>query len=508
MRNWPCFRPREVLGAEVGRGGMSWGRRWSLGPVPATAYRIPPKRTSAQKGSGRDPELSQLLRLVLQKLGSEDSSEVTGSPEEEGGSDRGKRPKRSHVAPSAAFPPVKRRRNGKALVLGSINLTPPTAVSVPAQITLPDTLAPPTGPPSAPPAAITGNASPPSMGMEGVLADIRKSLAALVPTAQPGASPTPPPGLVAPTSSGSPPVRVPEHQGQEQNPLRLALLEVAKLLAGINAPSSTVPPLTAPWGLGDSWQNAVSDLKHQAHSLVAAHTSAPLQPANSSSSAAPAPSAGLPSPPGVPNVLPSTSKVPDQVNTTKEGTTDSLLSRPGKLAAHVSAEVKEKIWKGEFVDIFSLIRAKRREVEVKEKETKSSFYGERKPKVEESITNWLFAFNVFMSVLLEKKTELAYDRDFRWAKVEDPSIGWDQTEVNIWLECVNNKVSGKLPFRPQLSGEKKGSCWAFNRKMCTRPTGTCKFRHNCSFCGHPSHPESKCIKKSKERGKDSVKSSN
>ncbi|KAJ1184209.1 hypothetical protein NDU88_001019 [Pleurodeles waltl] len=32
------------------------------------------------------------------------------------------------------------------------------------------------------------------MGMEGVLADIRKSLAALSPTAQPGASPTPPPG--------------------------------------------------------------------------------------------------------------------------------------------------------------------------------------------------------------------------------------------------------------------------------------------------------------------------
>ncbi|KAJ1156491.1 hypothetical protein NDU88_009210 [Pleurodeles waltl] len=493
---------------------------------------MPPKRTSAQKGPGRDPELSQLLRLVLQKLGSEDSSEVTGSPEEEGGSDGGKCPKRSHVAPSAAFPPVKRRRNGKALVPASINLTPPTAVSVPVQITLPDTPAPPTGPPPAPPAAITGIASPPSMGMEGVLADIRKSLAALAPPAQPGASSTPPPGLVTPASSGPPPVRVPEHQAQEQNPTRLPLLEVAKLLAGINAPSSTVPPLAAPWGLGDPWQNAVSDLKRQVDSLVAAHTSAPLQPANSSSSAAPAPSAGLPSPPGVLNVLPSTSKVPDQVNPTKEGTTDLLLSRPGKLAAHVSAEVKEKIWKGEFVDIFSLIRAKRREVEVKEKETKSSFYGERKPKVEESITNWLFGFNVFMSVLLEKKPELGrsliyyankimkaqhtyggtawleYYRDFRWAKVEDPSIGWDQTEVNVWLECVNNKGSGTLLFRPQLSGEKKGSCWAFNRKMCTRPTGTCKFRHNCSFCGHPSHPESKCIKKSKERGKDSVKSSN
>ncbi|KAJ1197239.1 hypothetical protein NDU88_001101 [Pleurodeles waltl] len=313
------------------------------------------------------------------------------------------------------------------------------------------------------------------MGMEGFLADIRKSLAALAPTVQPVASPTPPPGLVAPGSSGLPPVTMPEQQAQEQNPTRLALLEVAKLLAGINVPSPMVPPPAAPWGLGDPWQNTVADLKRQVDSLVAAHTSPPLQPASSSSSAAPAPSAGLPSPPGAQIVMPSTSKAPEQVNPTKEGTTDSLLSIPGKLAAHVSAEVKEKIWKGEFVDIFSLIRAKRREVEVKEKETKSSFYGERKPKVEESITNWLLGFNVFMSVLLEKKPELGtsliyyankimkaqhtyggtawleYDRDFRWAKVEDPSIGWDQTEVNVWLECVNNKGSGKLPFRPQLS---------------------------------------------------------
>ncbi|KAJ1214708.1 hypothetical protein NDU88_002326 [Pleurodeles waltl] len=145
---------------------------------------MPPKRAGTQKGTGRDPELSQLLRLVLQKLGSEDSSEVTGSPEEEVGSVRGTCPKRSHVAPSAGLPPVKRRRNGKALVPASINLTPPTAVSMPAQIILPYTPAPPAVPPPAPPASITDIAAPPGMGVEGVPADIRKSLAALEPTAQ------------------------------------------------------------------------------------------------------------------------------------------------------------------------------------------------------------------------------------------------------------------------------------------------------------------------------------
>lgn len=100
---------------------------------------------------------------------------------------------------------------------------------------------------------------------------------------------------------------------------------------------------------------------------------------------------------------------------------------------------------------------------------------------------------------------LDYDRDFRWAKVEDPDMGWDQTEVNVWLENVNSKAqSTKQPFRTSQGGpgEKRGTCWAFNRKVCTWPAGTCKFKHACAVCGHPSHPEFKCNKRSKERGRE------
>ncbi|KAJ1178040.1 hypothetical protein NDU88_003289 [Pleurodeles waltl] len=167
--------------------------------------------------------------------------------------------------------------------------------------------------------------------------------------------------------------------------------------------------------------------------------------------------------------------------TSADGTgLDTLLSRPGKLAAHVAPDIKEKIWKGEFVDIFSLIRAKKRDVETKDKGAKASSSSDKKPKTEESNMNWLFGFNVFMSVMLERKPEtgiamicypnkilkahhmyggnawLEYDRDFRWANVEDPAIGWDQTEVNGWLECVNNKLPSKQPFRAQYTNDKKG----------------------------------------------------
>ncbi|KAJ1128212.1 hypothetical protein NDU88_006591 [Pleurodeles waltl] len=110
---------------------------------------MPPKKTSAQKGNGRDPELSQLLRLVLEKLGSEDTSEGSECPEMVGGKVRGSRPKQSHVAPSAAFTPVKRRRNGKAqvpativlmspaAVPATIVLSPPAAASLPGQLIAP-----------------------------------------------------------------------------------------------------------------------------------------------------------------------------------------------------------------------------------------------------------------------------------------------------------------------------------------------------------------------------------
>ncbi|KAJ1095868.1 hypothetical protein NDU88_001018 [Pleurodeles waltl] len=495
-----------------------------------------PRKACAPKRSGNDPELSQLLRLVLEKLGREEAGEVMGAPVHVAGGVKSSRPKRSHVAPSAAFPPVKRTRRGGAQPPVSPSLPPtvaaPTAAASPSvHIDLPEPPAP-----IAAPSPVTQGTTP-VLGLEGVLADIRKSLASLAPAAQAGAPPAPLTGIALPAAVATalpvppPASKAPELLAPVQDPSRQTLLEVSRLLASISTPPVNSPPPTTPWVAEDSLQNTLNELKRQVDALSAAHTTN-SQVSVLSQSITLTPGAVVASPPIVQNVQPGPSKAPVQDNSTKEGTSDAVLSRPGKLTAHVAAEVKEKIWKGEFVDIFSLIRAKRREVEPKDKEPKSTFFGERKPRVEESITNWLLGFNVFMSVWLEKKPELAssliyyankilkaqhtyggyawleYDRDFRWARVEDPSIGWDQTEVEVWLECVNNKVAGRQPFRTQAHSERKGSCWAFNRNGCSRPAGSCKFRHNCSFCGHPSHPETKCIKKSKERGRDSSKPAN
>ncbi|KAJ1099943.1 hypothetical protein NDU88_005036 [Pleurodeles waltl] len=149
-----------------------------------------PKKAGASKKSGNDPELSQLLRLVLEKLGREEASEVTGAPVRDAGGEGSSRPKRSHVAPSAAFPPVKRAKKGRtqapACSSQPLSIVATTAVdSPPVHVDLPESSAPVAVPFPATP-GIT-----PALGLEGVLADIRKSLASLAPAAQAGAPPAP-----------------------------------------------------------------------------------------------------------------------------------------------------------------------------------------------------------------------------------------------------------------------------------------------------------------------------
>ncbi|KAJ1179964.1 hypothetical protein NDU88_005192 [Pleurodeles waltl] len=186
-----------------------------------------------------------------------------------------------------------------------------------------------------------------------------------------------------------------------------ALLAVSQLLANFNTSAIPAQPIS-PWSSNDGFQNSVAELKHQIEVIAAARSVTPAHTEVVGPCVTPAPGAQPPAPSATEK-----SKVTELNNNTSVGGVtavvagqDTLLSRPGKFAAHVGSDVKEKIRKGEFVDIFSLIRAKGREMEVKDKEVNTASHSDKKPKVEEIITNWLFGFNVFMSVMLEKKPEL------------------------------------------------------------------------------------------------------
>ncbi|KAJ1163489.1 hypothetical protein NDU88_003947 [Pleurodeles waltl] len=160
------------------------------------------------------------------------------------------------------------------------------------------------------------------------------------------------------------------------------------MLTNIN--TSAAPPLpTTPWS-NDSVQNSVLELKRQVEALAVARSVPPLQVTVVSLSVTPAPGSLTPAAPlerKQGKVIKLCNISSKNISSAEGAGLDTLLSRPGKLAAHVAPEVKEKIRKGEFVDIFGPIRAKRREVETKDKETKASSCTDKKPKVEESITN-------------------------------------------------------------------------------------------------------------------------
>ncbi|KAJ1127615.1 hypothetical protein NDU88_006011 [Pleurodeles waltl] len=110
---------------------------------------MPPSKASAAKRKGRDPELSKLLKMVLEKLGNDDTDSSDMASDNEIRGEITSRPRRSHVAPRAAFPPVKRRKNGKTAAPAPPNqvssaVTCPLALVAPSVIPVPVVATPPT----------------------------------------------------------------------------------------------------------------------------------------------------------------------------------------------------------------------------------------------------------------------------------------------------------------------------------------------------------------------------
>ncbi|KAJ1084497.1 hypothetical protein NDU88_004644 [Pleurodeles waltl] len=86
------------------------------------------------------------------------------------------------------------------------------------------------------------------------------------------------------------------------------------------------------------------------------------------------------------------------------GTHDQVLSPRDQLGPHISSELRSKIHKGTFVDIFELTVVKPADEE--SKDIKDCSHKWKKPKVDETIINWIKGFIIYQSILLEKFPEL------------------------------------------------------------------------------------------------------
>ncbi|OCT83538.1 hypothetical protein XELAEV_18021680mg, partial [Xenopus laevis] len=162
----------------------------------------------------------------------------------------------------------------------------------------------------------------------------------------------------------------------------------------------------------------------------------------------------------------------------------------GPLGAHLKTEVREKIWKRENIDIFTLLPLERFNVEKWEKgkeHRKEEDEDRRRYRlIPRTFGNWLQAFSIMVSVIGEKHPEhcsglfcylnsiweayrvyggtawLKYDEQFRQRMSVRPSLQWDHKDIGVWLRVMaaqkaqpgsNAGNVGHQPFLTSVGGQ-------------------------------------------------------
>lgn len=319
---------------------------------------------------------------------------------------------------------------------------------------------------------------------------------------------------------------------------------LAALAAGGELSKGTItPPSTAtvgtvadkgvPFVAGAGPQPSTSSSGLIASSVAGVHTTG--------TTAIPAPAISSP-------IVPSQLRAPPA--TTPQVSAAPLLSGRCSLSWQVPQACKEAIWRHEVIDIFSLLMLGQdgldaRKAGLKEDDKKVKFQAWP----EKNIENWLEAFSILSSVIIEKQPEagqgllqngrlihtealkwggngwLNYDREFRKKMSLCPEMSWDQKEVQLWLDHMGSRAqqgtestfkaqagrgTGKGSFVWEAHGFKQtfrggvkrggqrgvfcrpsaGTCRLFNKGSCSWGK-TCRFQHACSRCGGP-HPAVSC----------------
>ncbi|OCT59729.1 hypothetical protein XELAEV_18000594mg [Xenopus laevis] len=206
---------------------------------------------------------------------------------------------------------------------------------------------------------------------------------------------------------------------------------------------------------------------------------------------------------------------------------DSILCDTTPLGLHLSQSIKEKINRGDYVDLLSLLPSVK--VFLKDK-TNDSEEDRRRP-VARTFTNWLQSFCIYANILCSKHPQLGasmfkhvdivleayksyggiawfiYEDKFRQKMAVQRSIPWGSKDIDLWMGMMVPRPVVSPPG-VQKPGQKYNTCWAYNDSAC-KWQSNCKFKHECSHCGG-NHPAFRCVKKfitmpnkllSKEAGK-------
>ena len=114
------------------------------------------------------------------------------------------------------------------------------------------------------------------------------------------------------------------------------------------------------------------------------------------------------------------------------------------LGYHLTAAMKEKIVRGEFVDLLSLLPSAKESLFKDKKDERGD---EDRRRLSRSFSNWLQAFLIYSSIICEKCPEksvgllqhvdmvawFVYDESFRQKLAVHPNLEWGSKDIGLWL---------------------------------------------------------------------------
>ena len=216
-----------------------------------------------------------------------------------------------------------------------------------------------------------------------------------------------------------------------------------------------------------------------------------------------------------------------------------------KLVSHVEPALREKIARGEYVELEKLLPKKRIKPTEGEKklqmvnrdgfsyliaansDSDQKIYGYRK---------WEQAFRVYgqiyslanphraaeiweyvdtihsASTSFQWENVVNYDYHFRKVMAQKPARCWGTTNTHLWTYYLRDNLKtnqlelSKNKFRKDKDESSRRDvkyCWKYNRHKCSRSARECRFEHRCSYCDSSNHIYLGCPKRNKNESSDS-----
>ena len=203
------------------------------------------------------------------------------------------------------------------------------------------------------------------------------------------------------------------------------------------------------------------------------------------------------------------------------------------VSCHIENSLKEKIERGEFVDLEKLLPKTRNQILKNERKLQiferdgEAFLGTGGSETRiNSVRKWDQAFRVYATIYPKANPTRSakiwqyiyvihmaassyswenvayYDVTFRQLMANRPQRSWAKTYNQLWNLAMCDPLGKNVNhFSPNASGNQNTTprdwhdncCWWWNKGKCKR--WNCKFDHRCSYCGAYSHNFGQCNKK-------------